>query len=326
MLLRKLLIVTFILFSLVSCRLVDSDGTGHPSLYIYNIGHIDTSGFAYGVTTAQGKAFVADGYGGVVVVDVSMPHFPVQAVTYADDASYYNVVIGSSDYVFAAAGQEGFKIIDLFSPFGPETIGNYNTYNAYDLDYAGDYVFIADDFGGVRILNISSVHSVYEFSNFNVTGQNVYSVTLNWPHLFVGARYGFSIFNIENLYAPSEIHFEALSIVNDIFVAGHLAYIAHEGGLSIFDISSPNDPQELGFIFLPATARSVSVRGDFAYLTLGREGLSIVRIDNPHQPVEVAFYRHPTGEMSALSLMGRYMLIASGSAGLLILEFWPGHS
>jgi hypothetical protein len=323
---RKLLILLGIMTVVVTgCRLVDSDSPGPVSPYIYHIGQIDTPGTAYAVDVSMGKAYIADGIGGIRVIDVSSPHFPLEDRFYEDSSIFYDVIFDRQDYAFVACGEQGFKVIDVTSPFGPEEVGYYSTFNAFSLDLAGNYIYLADDYGGVRILDVSSVFSISEVSNFSVTGQNVYSVTAKWPYLYVGARYGFSIINIENQYSPQEIHYQEMSLVYDIEVIDHLAYIAFEGGLGIYDVSDPQDPEELGFCHLPAIARSVTVRGSFAYLTLGREGVSIINIDNPFQPNEVTYYRTAYGEMSDLFLAGRYMYIAHGNSGLTILEFWPGY-
>ena len=319
---KLLLLITLLL---TGCRLGDATGPGSSVPHIYHIGEIDTPGFAFAVDAAGGNAYVADGFGGLRIINIETPHFPTHINHYEDQGIYYDVKYSGGDYAYIAAGDAGFKVIDVKSPFGPELVGEFTTVNAFGLDYAGHYVYLADDTGGVRILDVSNPFHITQISNFNVSGQNVNNVRLAWPYLYVSSRYGFSIVNIENPFSPIEIHYQTLSNVYDMEVSGHLLYVAFEGGLRIYDISQPNNPQELGFAHLPATARSVQVRGEFAYLALGRSGLSIVRISNPSLPFEIAYYAPAAGEMSDVTLYGRYLLVANGGVGLLILEFWPGY-
>ncbi|MBW6515380.1 MAG: hypothetical protein K0B81_02030 [Candidatus Cloacimonetes bacterium] len=314
-----------LIIGLTSCRLGDATGPGTNIPYIYHIGEINTPGFAYAVAASGNKAYIADGIGGLRIIDISMMHFPDEVAYYEDDGVYYDVKFSGGDHAYVAAGEAGFKIIDVNSPFGPELIGQYSTFNAFGLDFAGNYIYLADFTDGIKILDITSTYNVFPISSFSVSGQIVNNVTISWPYLYASARYGFSIIDISNPFAPLEVHFEPLSNVYDIEVMNQLAYIAYEGGLRIYDVSQPSDPQELGFCDLPATARSVQVRGDFAYLAIGSSGLSIVRITNPLQPFEIAYYNPVAGEMSDLLLFGRYLLIANGNAGFLILEFSPGY-
>ncbi len=309
---------------LTGCKWGDATGPGTSVPYIYHIGEYNTPGFAYAVDAGGYRAYIADGVSGLRIISIEMPHFPDEIALFEDDGVYYDVKYNGNDFVYVAAGVAGFKIIDVNSPWGPELVGQYSTYNAFGLDFAGQYVYLADDIGGIRILDVSNHFNIYQVSNISVSGQNVNNVTVNWPYLYVSARYGFSIIDINNPYLPHEIYFEPMSNVYDISVVNYMAYVAFEGGLSIFDISQPNNPQELGFCQLPATARSVEVRSEFAYLAIGRGGLSIVRITDPLQPYEIAYYNPAGSEMSDLLLYGRYIFIANGEAGFMILEFWVG--
>ncbi len=321
------LLPAFILAILLlpGCKIGDSVGPGGTSPNIYHIGELDTPGFAYAVDISDYDVYVADGAGGLRIINVASPHFPQQKDYYEDVGIYYDVKYSGGDYVYVAAGEAGFKIIDVKSPFGPELIDEYATYNAFGLDYAGQYVYLADEMSGVRILDVSNPFSIYEISNLMVQGQRVNNVTVQWPYLYVSSRYGFSIVNIENPIAPIELHYEsAPSHVYDIEIVDHRAYVAYEGGLRVYYVNDPYDPELLGFVHLPSTARSVTVRGDFAYVTIGRNGLSIIDISDPHNPYEIAYYSPAAGEMSDVLLQGRYLYLANGEAGLMILEFWPG--
>src|SRR5690554_1746019 len=321
-----LVVIIFLSMMLASCKIGDSVGPGGSSPHIYHIGEIDTPGFAYAVAISENDIYLADGVGGLRIINVTSPHFPQHKNYYEDEGIYYDVKYNGGDYVYVAAGEAGFKIIDVKSPFGPELIGEISTHNAFGLDYAGQYVYLADEMFGVRIFDVSNPFNIYELSNLLVQGQRVNNVTVDWPFLYVASRYGFSIVNIENPIAPTELFYEnAPNHVYDIEVIDHRAYLAYEGGLRIYYVYDPYDPELLGFVHLPSTARSVVVRGDFAYVTVGRNGLSIINVSDPQQPYEIAYYNPAAGEMSDAVLQGRYIYLANGETGLTILEFWPGY-
>jgi hypothetical protein len=319
-LLLSVLSSTFLFFT--GCNLSDTTGTGVNTPYLYHIGELNSQGFAYSLAATDNTVYLADGLGGLRIIDISSPHFPQEMSYFEDNGTYYDLKFAGGDYIYVAAGEAGFKIIDVNSPFGPEISGHFSTDDSsFGLDYAGNFVYLADNTGGIRILDISSHFNIFEVSRIFVGGQNVNNVTLRWPYLYASCRYGFSVIDIENSYNPLEISFEDLPNVYDIDVVNHLAYVAFEGGLKIYDISQPDDPRELSSLLLPASARAIEVRGEFAYLALGRSGLSVVRIANSLQPYEVAYHSPVSAEMSGILLYGRYILIANGESGLLIMEF-----
>ncbi|MDP8207532.1 MAG: T9SS type A sorting domain-containing protein [Candidatus Electryonea clarkiae] len=84
----------------------------------------------------------------------------------------------------------------------------------------------------------------------------------------------------------------------DVDIAGDFVYVAtNTSGLSIVDISNPEEPIEINYIFDGDNVRGVEVSGDFAYLWVSGEGLHIVDISDPTDPLQVGFLQHQlTGE------------------------------
>ncbi len=106
----------------------------------------------------------------------------------------------------------------------------------------------------------------------------------------------------------------------DVFVRGNLAYCASEHGLSIFDVSNPNQPRKLGDIFLPYSAESVYVSGSYAYVAAGDADLRVIDVSDPRNPREVGSYDTP-GYAEDVYVSGSYAYVANYEAGLFILRF-----
>ena len=71
-------------------------------------------------------AYVADGNGGLWIIDVSDPANPVRRGGYdTPDNTMYMTVAGSLAYV--AAGHDGLWIIDVSDPANPVHRGGYDT-------------------------------------------------------------------------------------------------------------------------------------------------------------------------------------------------------
>ena len=83
----------------------------------------------------------------------------------------------------------------------------------------------------------------------------------------------------------------ASGIAIDISIADDYAYVAcGEAGLSVVDVSDPEEPWEVGICNTPGYALGVAVAGEYAYVADGSEGLRVVDIANPAEPCEVGFY------------------------------------
>ncbi|MFA5498442.1 MAG: hypothetical protein WC327_02745 [Candidatus Cloacimonadia bacterium] len=307
------------------CRIVGPDGWGGNQHNIYQVSSIDTPGHAYAVDVYNGYAYVADGVGGLRLFDVTNPYYPKNYGAFDSDGIVYDVKYGGDDLIYLASGSAGVEVVDTFSLFGPRLAGSYMTYNAFGLDYAGKYLYVGDDQAGVRILDVSNPYMIYQMSSKLVSGMNVYNTKLYWPYLFACSRYGLSILDITNQSHPSELYFQNIGYVYDVEVVNHIAYVAYEDGLIIYDLDNISKPKELGFCFLPAIARSIAVRGDYAYIALGQSGLSIVDISDPTHPREIGYYMTANCEMNNIFLGGRYIYVANGAEGLLILEHLGGN-
>jgi len=312
------LLVIFLIIG--SCRIIGPSDLNRPNYYLRYVSEIETKGYAYAVDVSGNYAFVADGVGGLKILDVTNPYYPTIFDSYESDGTVFDVKYGGDGIVYLASGSEGVEVIDAFQPFGPSRLGYYKTYRAFGLDYAGKYLYLADDMAGVRILNVENPFSIYQTSSKSVQGLNTFNTKLDWPYLYACSRYGLTALNVYSPNSPLEVFFKNLSYVYDVEVVTHLAYVAYEEGLVIYDLDKIDEPKEVGFCLLPATARAIVVRGDYAYLALGRSGLSIVNISNPTAPREVAYYQPASCEMNSIFMGGRYLYIANGEKGGIILE------
>jgi len=78
----------------------------------------------------------------------------------------------------------------------------------------------------------------------------------------------------------------------DITVTGHYAYIANQKGLVIVDVGISQKPILVGFCYASrGIAYSVAVFRDYAFLTLGEEGIEVIRITDPAHPQGVGIHQ-----------------------------------
>ena len=89
---------------------------------------------------------------------------------------------------------------------------------------------------------------------------------------------------------------------------GDYCYAAHILGLSIFDVSDPSDPKEVGFIRTQGQARSVAVSQGYAYVADFGFGLSIIDISDPGNPTEAGHYE-TSPYASTVAVSGGYAYV-----------------
>ena len=125
---------------------------------------------------------------------------------------------------------------------------------------------------------------------------------------------------IELLDIPLISSTDTPGTANSSVIAGDLLFIADsESGLTIFDISDPGDPVEIGTLDTPGDARDIVIIGDLAYIADGEGGLRIIDISDPENPVEIGFFDTP-GTAYEVEIDGNYAYVADGEGGLQVID------
>jgi len=110
----------------------------------------------------------------------------------------------------------------------------------------------------------------------------------------------------------------------DVVYDGEYLYAAHAQGLSIFDVSDPSEPEEIGFVHTagganPPDGAGVAVAGNYAYVADGDNGLVIVDITDKTDPQKVGGY-DTTCYAYDVAVVGGYAYVADGYNGLVIMD------
>jgi len=109
-----------------------------------------------------------------------------------------------------------------------------------------------------------------------------------------------------------------------VYAENDIAYFGSGDTLKIVDFTIPSEPAELGSIILPTQLRDVTVNGDYAYVADWTDGLRIINISDPSNPIESGSY-HTEGEnpdirAEKIEVRGNYAYLAEGAGGLRILD------
>ena len=131
----------------------------------------------------------------------------------------------------------------------------------WSVAVAGNSAYVADQFGGLRVINITNPASPIEVGFYNTPGE-ASSVALAGNYAYVADwASGLRVINITNPLAPTEAGFyDAPGYASSVAVAGNYAYVGYfSAGLVIYDISFfapcpvPAAPDSLIIQYLPQT-------------------------------------------------------------------------
>ena len=203
-----------------------------------------------------------------------------------------------------------------------ELVGQYDTSGyASDVVVVGNYAYIADNIGGLCIVDISDP-SDPTIEGILATGESLNSVTVrdNYAYATASAFKGFFIFDISKPSNPIKIGENRSIDAKDVVVSGNYAYLAGYSGLYVVDISNPSNPTKVGEYTVLGHAHSVFILGNYAYVTDFHNGLYIIDISNPFNPIKVGQYTG--GEFfRSVVVSGNYAYVATtGSYGLCVLD------
>jgi hypothetical protein len=203
-----------------------------------------------GLALSGTHAYVADGDGGLRVMDVSNPTSPSEVGHY-DTLGYARGVALAGNYAYIADGGGGLRVVDVSNPASPSEVGHYDTPGyAHSLAVSNTYAYIAAGYSGLRIMDVSNPTSPSEVGFYDTPGR-AYGVTLSGTMAYIAAE---------------------------------------SGGLRVVDVSDPISPSEVGFYDTPGLAHSVALSGSYAYVADGEDGMRVIDVSNPISLTEADHY------------------------------------
>lgn len=166
-------------------------------------------------------------------------------------------------------------------------VGQYDTPGwSRDVYVKDDYAYVADYDGGLRIIDVSNPSNPQEASFCFMPG-NPFGVFVkdNYAYISCDITYYFCIVDVTNPLAPLLKSYVPINGPGyNVYVSGNYAYLAvgsGAGGLYIYDVSNPLQPQQVGS-FLTYSSIGVCVVDSLALLAAGY--LYSVDVSNPYNP------------------------------------------
>jgi hypothetical protein len=212
------------------------------------------------------------------------------------------------------------------NPAAPDPISTLSTPGyALGIDVADQYAYIANDYYGLRIVDVSNPISPTEAGAYVLPGfGSVKDVAVadHYAYLASGLN-GLRVIDVSNPISPTEVAALGMSDAESIAIYGHYAYVVNAAdGLSVVDILTPTAPAIVGsYDVNPGNAYHVVANGEYVFIGNWNDGLRIVDVHDPVHPITAGSF---TGEyMTGVGSVGNYALVSQQSSGLAVLWFAP---
>ncbi len=297
------------------------------------------------VEVVGNHAYVAAGYQGLVILDISNPAAPtidgaLGLSGYAQDVE----VVGDTVYVAASdyAGSAGLYVVDILDRTAPAQLGVYTgSFNAVVID--GTTAHAIDAETGLHIIDVTTPTAPASIASLDLAGSEL-ALDIDGQHLFIAAagndqNSALRIVDVTVATAPGEVHAIDLGerLPVSVEISGATAFVSVNGeisrGLATFDITTLTAPIELSFLSQP-NARAVEVMGGRAYFGFGTDtnfggglgGLRILELSDLTTPVPIGSADTTIDESAALAIEAAgaidrvYLAVSGAQAGLRIFE------
>ena len=190
-------------------------------------------------------------------------------------------------------------ILNIADPAHPSVLGQSRPLPNLIASVAisGAYAYVADNSGGLRIVDVSDPANPREIGAWPGTA---FCVAVAGQYAYVGEGRGMHVIDVSDPASPQHMGFiDTVRGVYGLAAAGHYAYVGatrnigdYHIGLWVMDVSDPAHPQVTGH--LPDVRPfDVTVVGNYAYLADYYAGLRIVDIASPTNPVKVSTLKTP---------------------------------
>jgi len=229
---------------------------------------------SYSLLIEEDLAYLCNYWMGLYIYDLSVPDSPVLRTIYDTPSNAQNVFI--KDDLAYIADRSSLQIIDVSDVDNPVFVGSFSdNCSPMGVHVVGDYAYLADyGFGGLLVLDVSNPAAPVYVGEYDLPGRMMYAVR----------------------------------------VSGEYAYLAdRNNGLYVFDVTDPTAPEIVSSLIGINNLWNLDIRGDYLLLS-SMEGVWLVNVSNPADPLIVAVYKTPDTQWNE-AVFHDDLVYATGNTG-----------
>ena len=274
--------------------------------------------YAYLGMTMAGPGGCERGWRGrLEVMAVSDPARPVYVGGY-DFRDPLERIQAASNQVYVVSGQT-LSVLAVTNASAPVLSGRCDVgANITSLELKGQYLYAVRGGGpsGLNVIDVSNPAQPVVVGSISEGGNGDFSgVRVVGNRAYVAAEGGLQVFDVSTPDNPTLLAWPRGQSAYAIEVVGDYAYLTTEVDLRIMSITYSTQPRLVGTDALGAGAKALGTLGHHLYVAMGNR-LEVLNITNPTQPRRVGGY-DAGGTIADLVLAGHYAFVAVGAAGLL---------
>ncbi len=282
------------------------------------IGECPLPGYTKELELVGNLAYVADGQGGLQIVDISRPESIFVVGQYVPYGWNANAVAVRDTFAYVAMSPlgGGLNVLSIANPAAPYLLGQDGSFSAYDVvapinDTA--YVYVAGGYW-FYVWDINYMSYARRLKTF---GDIIGLFMVDTLAYLACEQMGMWIFNTASSDTLPVGWIDTPSNARNLFVAGNYAFVADgRAGLIIIDVSNPENPTIVAAYDTPGYANGVFVLGTNAYVADGDGGLQVVNVSDPSAPDYYGSFE--TAYANGVLVRGDTVYIADRDIGLVI--------
>ena len=304
--------------------------------------------------------YIADGWGGLTIIDVSDPRNP-KMISHLAKIGNVQTVFVKDKKAFIGCYDSPFCIVDVTFPSYPRKIGEFQELtNVYQISATNNYLILSDIDEGLVVLDVSKpatpvkIHQLREsygifdleiqgtialaagikFDIFNVTdirnitiiSERSYGATdlcLKNDLAFLVNWHGFRVINVSNIFQPELlVHFydQNYRFLRGC-ILGEILYLVADGrGLLLYNVSDINSITKLTEFYLPDDYNNACFSGEQIFLISQYSGVKIIEIGSSPTDLHWLGYFKDGGTTEDIFIEGGLAYVANGDNGLQIID------
>ena len=308
-----------------------------PSTSYREVSSLSTIGGSSDIDVAGNYIFLAQGSEGLQRVSISDKSNPIVFSPTTWSECNVKAVDTADYYAYVADRNRGLQIYSYNkADFGlrglcPTSHTDDKINDVVYSDNAGIYAYAAWplDFGlgsgGVDRISVSNKDEPIVINSYTRADADYYKLAVSSDGAYIFAVYidpwtpylGMDIIQTSNMSRVYPVSGGGLP-AQDVALSGDYAYVIDGTWMTIYDVSVPAAPTEIGKCAVLGDGKEIEVDGDFAYVTEESSGISVINISDPSNPVLIDSYSKES--ISGVDVDNGYAYLCGADSELTVLK------
>jgi hypothetical protein len=318
---------------------IAADSGGFVILDIANINAITLLGWegtalqANQIEVKGDTVYVADGRDGLRAIQ-SPIKFNFNDQDAIEQAGLFEDVTVKGSLAYVAAGPMGLRIVNVENPGAPKLTNFRDNVNDYAMAVTteGDSVYVVYQNEGIYSYDISGNPERPQVrDSLEIPGQALDVYVWDRTAYVAAGDQGLQIISFQEMPPALVGSVDTPGNAQGVFLVGSTIYLADGGsGLQIISVADKSQPFILSSLDTPGDSVAVSASREVlsdeektirtsAYLADSANGLVIVDVSDPTQPIQLANYQTEEA-VNDVAAFGSIIYLAERKSGLMILD------